>query len=126
MNELRLHLNRPTSLIHSWSNRSLSWSEILIAEDADVEHGEVTFIPRSTLATPEEYAARFDAHLDAGYSWINMNAAGIIDETLLVIIELPDYSNTTPRGKASVNLSGPNMKDGEIQWDVTNYIKIIG
>ncbi len=37
-----------------------------------------------------------------------MNAASVIEDTLLVVIALPSYSNTVPREKVSVNLSGPS------------------
>jgi hypothetical protein len=124
MNDLQKHLNQLTCFFSKWSKQPPSWSSVSIAEDTNIEHGKVIRIPRWALATPEEYAPRFDQHLDAGHSWINMNAAGILDETLLVVIELPKYVNTVPRDKVSVNFSGPSVKDGELQWDATERIII--
>jgi hypothetical protein len=107
MSELQRHLERLTSWLNS-RQQPLSWSCILIAEDADIKHGTISSLSRSALATPDEYSARFEEHLNAGHSWINMNAASVIEDTLLVVIELPSYSNTVPREKVSVNLSGPS------------------
>ncbi len=121
MHDLQKHLDRLISFFPGWSEQPLSWSCVLFAEAMNIKFGKVIQIPRSALATPEQYAAQFDKHLNAGHGWINMNAAGILDETLLVIIELPSYVNTVPRDKVSVNFSGPNMR----RWDVSGYIKII-
>ena len=107
MSELQRHIDRLTSYVGS-SQQPLSWSRVLIAEDTDITHGKISFVPRSALATPDEYAPRFEKHLDAGHSWINMNAAGVIGDTLLVVIELPNYAKSVPRETVSVNLSRPS------------------
>ena len=72
-----------------------------------------------------DYETRFDSHLDAGHSWINMNAAGILDDALLVIIELPRYKNSVPRDKVSVNFSGAAMLNGKSQWDASEMYRIV-
>lgn len=126
MNALQQHLDRLASFIQGSAKQPLSWSRVLIIEDTAITHGKINFLPRAALATPEEYAARFEAHLEAGHSWINMNAAGILDDALLVVIELPGYFNVAPKNKVSVNLSGPNIKDGQPQWDATDRIQIVG
>jgi hypothetical protein len=71
-----------------------------------------------------DYAARFDSYLDAGHSWINMNAAGILDDALLVIIELPRYKNNVPRDKVSVNFSGAAIVNSKPQWDASERYRI--
>ncbi|HJR07849.1 MAG TPA: hypothetical protein VJ842_11350 [Pyrinomonadaceae bacterium] len=64
-----------------------------VVEDTSISHGTPSLIPRNALIPMEDYADRFDSHLDAGHSWINMSAAGILDDALLIIIELPGYKN---------------------------------
>ena len=103
-----------------------SWSRVLLVEDASITHGAPSLIPRGSLVPAADYADRFDAHLGAGHSWINMSAAGILDDALLVIIELPGYENNVPREKVSVNLSGPPLLDGEPQWDASRMYRVLG
>jgi hypothetical protein len=118
MNDLQQHLDRLISFIRQ-SAQPLSWTRVLIVEDTAATHGESLSIPRSSLTTPEAFADQFELHLNAGHSWINMNAAGVIDDTLLVMIELPQYTNTVPRERVSVNLSGPSIR-------TANQIQIVG
>lgn len=56
-----------------------------------------------------------------GYSWLNMNAAGIVGDRLIVVIELPS-SVTEGVGRTSVNYSGPSIIDGKVQWDADGFI----
>jgi hypothetical protein len=42
-----------------------------------------------------------------------LSAAGIPDDALLVIIELPGYRNGVPRDKVSVNFSGATIAEGK-------------
>lgn len=123
MNDLEKHLNQLVSFIKEW-NASLSWSRILFVEDAAIIHGMPSFIPRKALLPLDDYAARFDSHLDAGHSWVNMNAAGILNDSLLVIIELPRDKNNVPRDKVSVNFSGAVLNNGTLRWDASERYKI--
>jgi hypothetical protein len=118
MNDLQQHLDRLFSFVRQ-STQPLSWTRVLIVEDTAITHGEFLFIPRSALTTVEAYTTQFEAHLNAGHSWINMNAAGVVGDTLLVIIELPQYTNTVPKERVSVNLSGPSIR-------TANQIQIAG
>ena len=128
MDSLQQHLARLISHARDWSEQPVSWSRIWLVEDTSVAYGRVSLIPREALATPEEYAARFEAHLEDGHHWINLNAAGILDDALLVVVELPGYRNTGPgnRDLVSVNLSGPRIMDGKPQWDAGSHIQIVG
>jgi hypothetical protein len=120
MSDLQKHIDQLISFIHDWTKESLSWSRIFLVEAANVNYEKTILVPQSALSTPEEYATRFDSHLNTGHGWINMNAAGILDNALLIIIELPQYFNSVPREKVSVNFSGPNMS----RWDATGHIEI--
>jgi hypothetical protein len=104
---------------------SVSWKNILIVESSRLVDVRKYHINKGDLFTPEEYAPRFDWLLDQGHSWINLNAAGIFDNTLLVIVELPSYKNTTPRNLVSVNFSGPRILDEKIIWDISEFVRII-
>ena len=108
MSDLEKHLNQLVSFMKGWGAPS-SWSRVLFVEETSIIHGMPSLIPRSSLIPLADYVARFDSHLDAGHSWINMNAAGILDDALLVVIELPRYKNNVPRDKVSVNFSEAAM-----------------
>jgi hypothetical protein len=108
--KLQCHLDALIGFVRN-DKHHLPWSKILLVEDLDITrqmvNGKyVSFVPRRALSTPSEYTARFEELMNGGFSWINMNAAGVISDTLFVIIELPNYCITEARDKASVNLSG--------------------
>lgn len=124
MNDLGKHLNQLISFMKERGAPS-SWSRALFVEDTSITHGRPSLIPRKSLIPPEDYAARFASLLDAGHSWINMNAAGILDDALLVVVELPSYKNDVPREKVSVNFSGPSIMDGKPQWEASEGYRIV-
>jgi hypothetical protein len=123
MNDLEKHLNQLISLVKGWG--APSWSRVLFVEDTSIAHGMPSLIPRKSLISVADYEARFDSHLDAGHSWINLNAGGILDDALLVIIELPRYKNNVPRDKVSVNYSGAAMVNGKPHWDASGRYRIV-
>ena len=125
MNELERHLNRLESFILEIDD-SVSWSRVFIVEYENIAHGKPSLIQRSALSTPKDYAPRFDEHFAQGYSWINMNAAGILVDTLLVVIELPSYGSGAPKDKVAVNLSGAAMSNGKTVWNAEERFKILG
>jgi hypothetical protein len=124
MNDLEKHLNLLASSAELWGAPP-SWSRVLFVEEASVTHGAPSLIARSSLLPMADYAARFDTHLAAGHAWVNMNAAGVLGDDLLVVIELPRYQNSVPRDKVSVNFSGPAILDGEPQWDASKMYRIV-
>lgn len=125
MNELERHLNRLESFILKLDD-SVSWSRVLIVEYENIAHGKPSLIQRFALSTSQEYAPRFDEHLAKGYSWINLNAAGVLGDTLLVVIELPSYVSGAPKDKVAVNLSGAAMLNGKTIWNADERYKIVG
>ena len=124
MNELEKHLKRLESYIHGLDD-SVSWSRILIVEYENIAHGKPSLIQRPALFTPEKYEARFDEHLAKGYSWINLNAAGVLDDTLLLVVELPSYFSGAPKDKVAVNLSGATTSNGKDIWNADERYKIV-
>ena len=124
MNDLEKHLNQLVSFMKEWGAPS-SWSRVLFVEDTSIVHGIPYLIPQSSLIPMSDYAARFDSHLDAGHSWINMSAVGILDDVLLVIIELPGCENNVPSDKVSVNFSGAALVNGKPQWDASGRYRIV-
>jgi hypothetical protein len=101
-----------------------SWSQVRVAEDTTIRRqGRDCYIAQSSLFTPEDYAPRFDALLSQGYSWLNMNWAGIVGDTLIIVIELP-VAISGIAGKTSVNFSGPRLIDGKPQWNAAGFITV--
>ena len=128
MNDLDLHLLRLTTFSQQLAKQTFSWSRVLFVEEKDIERKSGrSRIQRSALWTRDDYQARFEGHLNAGHGWINMNAAGILDDSFLVVIELPNYQNTVPRDEVSVNLSGPTRdpKTGKPRWNVADIFQIV-
>jgi hypothetical protein len=124
MTELEIHLNQLMMLMKECGSPSLE-SCIFFVEDTSIIHGMPSLIPRSSIISMADYEARFDSHPNAGHSWINMNAAGILDGTLLVIIELPTHQNNVPKGRVSVNFSGAALVNGKSQWDASESYRIV-
>lgn len=107
MHRLDQEVAKLVAALEGWQ-ATATWKSIRIAEAAEVRHRRNSVqIPRRILRSPEEYAARFEHHLRAGFSWINLSAAGIIEGTLIVLIETPHRSSGTPAEHVAVNLSGP-------------------
>jgi len=81
-------------------------------------------VDETALATPDGYAARFDELLGAGYSWINISCYGLLGETAIVAVELPQRATGVPRGRTSVNLSGPpiDVATGAARWNADGYV----
>lgn len=124
MNDLEKHFHRLITFMAEWGAPS-SWSRVLFVEDTSISHEMPSLIPRTALIPIEDYAARFNSLLDAGHSWINMSAAGILDDALLVIIELPSYKNNVPRDQVSVNFSGVALVNGKSEWNASEKYRIV-
>jgi hypothetical protein len=126
MSDLDLHLARLMTFSQRWT-KELSWSRVLFVEEKDIEwKSGRSCIARSALWTHDDYRARFDEHLNAGHGWINMNAAGVLDGSFVVVIELPNYQNTAPRDRVSVNISGPiiDPKTHEPRWNAADTFQM--
>ena len=122
--DLEKYLNRLISFFPQWENW-LSWSQVLFVEDSSFTLGSFSKIPRSALMRVNDYAKRFDELLDGGYPWINMNALGIWQDNLIVVIELPSYKSNISRDKISVNFSGPAIMNEKAQWDLSKRIEVL-
>ena len=119
---LQFYLSELGLLFQRWTQRDLSWTKILVIEQDSMRlaAGKNT-IPCSAFIDAEHYSERFNQLLERGYSWLNMNAAGILGDALIVVVELPrDTSNVS--GKTSVNFSGPTAVAGKSQWDLSGSL----
>jgi hypothetical protein len=79
------------------------WKGILIVEDPSASK------PLDAHAAASAYVGRFD-ELTASYPWVNLHAAGIRDSHLIVSVETPKQRPTALRGRASIQLSGPDRR----------------
>ena len=82
-------------------------------------------ISRATIYEFETYERTFNELLNQGHTWINLHFAGIINNDLFIIVELPNYKNNTPRESVSVNLSLPVLKTIENNWNASLVYEII-
>ena len=99
-----------------------SWASVLVS-DAALTAGEPLVVESSVLHSPREYAHQFDTMLTRGFPWINMCAAGVLRDALLVEIE---HAPIGHRGKSTaVNLSGPaNAVIVRPRWSLEHLITI--
>jgi hypothetical protein len=77
------------------------------------------------LSTPENYAQRFDWLQAQGYGWINLQAAGIFQDNLLVIIETPKEKRKDLGIPVSINISGPEGRQNPTPWKIVELVKIL-
>ena len=102
------------------------WDTILIVEDNDIKHEEVSLIQEKSLKTPENYKLKFQELINKGYGWINIVTNGILNKTLILSVEIPKSPSGIPADKVTVNLSGPYLKkDGTLRWDVNKTVNIV-
>lgn len=80
------------------------WRAVLLT-DVPLALGPPVVVESSVLRSPRDYAHQFELLLTRGFPWINMCAAGVLRDTLLVEVE---HAPVGHRGSNScVNLSGP-------------------
>jgi hypothetical protein len=103
------------------------FSEVYFAEDKSIrrspEPDEINEISRQNIFNLAGYEIRFNEVLNRGHSWINMNFAGMLNDSLLIIIEAPDYENKAEF--TEVNLSLPDRQVMENDWNISSLYKIV-
>jgi hypothetical protein len=82
-------------------------------------------INKSELFSLEEYCDEYKRKKRSGYSWVNLNCAGILDKELIIVIEYPKKSSSSTT--TSINFSGPNNRvlSDSSEWDFNLSYKII-
>lgn len=122
MSDLELHIQRLTGWARTLNGCPECWSAIQIVEDPLFSYrGETWKIPESALMSVKEYEDRFGELLLSGYSWVNLNFAGIFKNNAIVFVEYPRQSSGCSKAKVSVNLSGPEGKE----WDLSKKLCVV-
>lgn len=126
MSELEIHFERLMEFAKS-CNFHKPFSEIHFVEENSIrrfhksdKNDEISYQDVFKL---EDYEKRFELLLKRKHSWINMNFAGVLDNTLLIVIEFPNYENNADF--TSVNLSLPSSKVIENDWNISSFVRII-
>lgn len=87
---------------------------IIFIFEIDIKYnGADKILSNNKIKSIQQFVTEFDRILNSGYSWINLNYAGAIDQTAVVIVELPKSTSNVPRHRVSINLSGP-LRTGQI------------
>lgn len=107
------------------TNRGVTWQNIVIVEEQFLIEGKRYQFKKCDLFTPENYEQRFGWLLAQHYGWINLQAAGIFQDTLLVMIETPKETNNEIGNNVAINLSGPYLHTQESPWEISDLVKII-
>lgn len=109
------------------SNFRQPFSQIYFAECRSIrrfpDFESADEILRQDIFTFEDYENRFNEILYQGYSWVNLNFAGILDDALLIVIELPNRETNIE--VTAVNLSLPEKRVVKNDWNISAFIKII-
>lgn len=128
MSELKKYFERLMDFARQ-SNFNQPFSQVYFVEDKAIQHSfdsnKSSEIFRENIFTFENYENRLNQILNQGHSWVNFNFAGMLDDSLLIIIELPNYKNNVPFESVSVNLSLPEERVIENDWKTTDFVKII-
>lgn len=122
---LKKHLHLLTTFFNQ-SYANVSWENILLVEYKSLVNGVSYYVNKNDLFSPESYSPRFDWLLEQGHGWLNLQAAGVFQNTLLVVLETPNDSNKRPGNKTAINLSGPYKQQEKNDWEITDLVKIVG
>jgi hypothetical protein len=83
-------------------------------------------VPKDSLRTPLEYAARFEKITHSGLAWVNLSCYGVYRELLLVGIELQNEALGPYSSKpTSINYSGPPNIVIQHGWDSSEALVIV-
>ena len=124
MSELKKHFERLMNFAkQSGFHKPFSKAYFVESKSIEIHPNGLNKIPEPEIFSFERYEIRFEEIVNQGYSWININFAGVLNDFLLVVIEIPNYKNTI--GFTEVNLSLPNMKVIENDWNAAPFYKIV-
>lgn len=82
------------------------WSKVLVGEESDLYKNGKLSINEEKLKTIEQFKPIFESLLKKGYSWLNLNAVGVLNGDLIICVEKPNKSGSIPKEKLSINFSG--------------------
>ena len=81
---------------------------------------------KSKFQNIENFEEEFINIQKQGHAWINLTLGGIYNDSLVFILELPQYKNNIPFGETSVNLSGPSLNvEHRPKWQLEDIYKIL-
>ncbi len=81
------------------------WGDVLFVEDLFIDAGSKQIIMKSRFQNLNDFKTRFQTLFSKGYSWLNLSGLGLIGNTLVVAVEMPNKAY--PEAVTSINLSGP-------------------
>ncbi len=120
MTTLENHLEKLSGWLRSQGVPT--WEYVLFAEDIHVDPFSKQMIEESSLHTLIEFTNRFDELSTEGYNWLNFSGLGILDNTLIVVIEKPNTN--TGCQTTSVNQSGPPNCVKDNDYNLEQFIEI--
>jgi hypothetical protein len=126
MSDLERHFIRLMNFARQ-HNFHKPFSEVYFAEDKSIQRSsrtdEINEISQQNIFNLANYEIRFNEVLNQRHSWININFAGMLNDSLLIIIEVPNYENNAEF--TEVNLSLPDRKVMENDWNISSLYKIV-
>jgi hypothetical protein len=127
MSELKRHFERLLEFAKR-QNFQRPFSQVYFTEAENIRRfsDRPDEILRPDIFTFENFEDRFNEILNQGHSWVHLDFAGMSENSLLIIIELPNSENSVPFESVSVNPSLPNREIIENNWDARLFYKITG
>ncbi|HET8925679.1 MAG TPA: hypothetical protein VFN26_22035 [Candidatus Acidoferrum sp.] len=126
MSALSNHLDRLLALLEDCGLHPPS-RDVRIVEISQIRRVSpdgTVHVRRDELRSPLDYEARFDELLRTGYAWLNVSCYGVHDGFLIVAIEVPGPRTLYPGCPTSVNLSGPENRVLDQEWNVAAILTI--
>jgi hypothetical protein len=98
------------------------WDSVIVTGPLALAPAERVHVKRSALVPASEFEERFQQLLSRGHPWINVSAAGLLGDALLVTVET---AAKTVEGSTSVNMSGPEaFVRQRVGWSLGDLISV--
>jgi len=124
MSELKKHFERLMDFAKQ-NNFHKPFLQVYFVEDKNVRRlpEKPDKLSRQNIFALKDYENRFNEILEQGHSWINLHFAGMVNDSLLILIELPNYKNNA--AITTVNLSLAEKSVVENDWNISIFMEIV-
>jgi hypothetical protein len=132
MNMLREHTNRLLSFLESSGLEVPGYNGKLYVLEDKINHQvqgdySVGLINRQDLSIMSDFVDDYATLLGKGYSWINFSCQGLLENSMLIVIETPESGEDTGPGveDIQINYSGPRTIDDVVQWEADIFYEVV-
>lgn len=106
---------------------TMPWPDSMFVVEASrgtlLPDGRLAF-SKEDLVPVDEFSRRFEELRSLGHAWINLHYAGLWEDAGVLVIELA--STASGASTPSVNVSGPQQRAIDADWDAEQEVEIGG